>query len=83
VNAPKGLQVIYTPTSVTVEVLGSLCPADVNNSGFVDADDLVAVVLTWGMCPTPPSACPADVDDSGAVDADDLVAVILAWGPCS
>jgi hypothetical protein len=58
------------------------CPADVDGSGAVDADDLVAVVLAWGKCPAPPALCDADVDDSGAVDADDLVEVILAWGPC-
>jgi hypothetical protein len=58
------------------------CPADVDGSGSVDADDLTAVILTWGPCPAPPALCPADVNDSGAIDADDLVAVILAWGPC-
>jgi V8-like Glu-specific endopeptidase len=62
-------------------VCGGTCPADVNNSGAVDADDLTTVILTWG-CTNPPGPCPADVDGSGAVDADDLVAVILAWGDC-
>jgi serine protease AprX len=55
-----------------------LCLADVDNSGGVDVDDLVAIILAWGPC----AACPADVDDSGTVDVDDLVAVILAWGDC-
>jgi hypothetical protein len=59
------------------------CPADVDSSGAVDVDDLVAVILAWGNCPKPPAACGADTDDSGAVDVDDLVAVILAWGDCS
>jgi predicted outer membrane repeat protein len=27
------------------------CPPDVNLSGAVDADDLVAVILGWGQCP--------------------------------
>jgi hypothetical protein len=59
------------------------CPADINDSGAVDVDDLVAVILTWG-CTGPPGSggCPADVNASGVVDVDDLVAVILAWGPC-
>ncbi len=60
-----------------------LCPADTNNSGAVDVDDLIAVVLAWGPCPAPPVACPADVNDNGIVDVDDLIAVILAWGACS
>jgi hypothetical protein len=58
------------------------CTADTNDSGAVDVDDLIAVILAWGDCPKPPTACDADVDDSGAVDVDDLVAVILNWGSC-
>ena len=54
------------------------CPADLDGSGVVDVDDLVAVILDWGVC----GACPTDVDGSGVVDVDDLVAVILAWGDC-
>jgi hypothetical protein len=57
------------------------CPADINNSGAVDVDDLIAVILSWG-CVNPPGPCDADVDGSGTVDVDDLIAVILAWGPC-
>jgi hypothetical protein len=61
---------------------GAPCLPDVNGSGAVDADDLVAVILAWGPCPAPPATCEADVDASGEVDADDLVAVVLAWGAC-
>jgi hypothetical protein len=55
------------------------CPAD--DSGTVDVDDLIAVILGWGACGNCQS-CQADVDDSCAVDVDDLIAVILAWGAC-
>ncbi|MHC5001656.1 MAG: hypothetical protein ACYTJ0_00895 [Planctomycetota bacterium] len=55
------------------------CPADVDASGTVDVDDLIAVVLAWGPCT---GGCPADVIVSGVVDVDDLLAVILGWGPC-
>jgi len=54
------------------------CFADVappGGNGFVDADDLIAIILGWG------SASP-DVDGNGVVDVDDLIAVILAWGSC-
>jgi hypothetical protein len=70
-----------TSNTATLTV-NSCCPADINNSGTVDVDDLIAVILGWGPCPSPPAACPADVNASGAVDVDDLIAVILAWGPC-
>jgi T5SS/PEP-CTERM-associated repeat protein len=81
-NLPPGMQVVYQPSAVIVEVPGPLCPADINNSGAVDVDDLIAVILAWGGCPAPPAPCPADVNGSGSVDVDDLIAVILAWGLC-
>ena len=80
--APAGISVSYTPTSVVLHVTSAPCLPDVNNSGAVDVDDLIAVVLAWGVCPAPPSPCPADVNGSGSVDADDLIAVILGWGAC-
>ncbi len=59
---------------------GSPCPADLDGSGAVGLDDLLAVLSTFGPCGGPP--CPADLDGSGAVDFDDLVAVLAAWGDC-
>jgi hypothetical protein len=58
------------------------CPADTNNDGSVDVDDLIAVILSWGPCQ---ELCAADVappGGNGQVDVDDLIAVILAWGRC-
>jgi hypothetical protein len=57
------------------------CPGDANNSGEVDVDDLVAVILGWGPCACPAS-CASDTDNDGDTDVDDLVEVILAWGDC-
>jgi hypothetical protein len=56
--------------------------ADITGDGTVGADDLVAVILAWGACPTPPLACEADLNCTSAIDADDLIAVILDWGAC-
>jgi hypothetical protein len=49
-------------------------PGDADGDGFVNVDDIVAVVLAWGPCPPP---CPEDLDGSGAVDIDDIVIVVL------
>jgi hypothetical protein len=57
------------------------CPADINNSGAIDVDDLIAVILAWGGCANC-SNCPPDINGSCTVDVDDLIAVILAWGAC-
>jgi len=54
-------------------------PADVNESGSVDIDDLFAVINAWGPCPTG-VACAADINGNGQIDIDDLFAVINSWG---
>jgi hypothetical protein len=56
----------------------SACPADVDGSGAVGFDDLLAVLAAWGPCP----ACAADVDHDGGVGFADLLAVLSAWGAC-
>jgi hypothetical protein len=72
-----------TPASATLlRNLLEACIGDTNHSGTVDVDDLVAIILAWGRCPTPPTPCPADTNNSGSVDVDDLVNVILHWGAC-
>ncbi len=61
------------------------CPGDVDHSGAVDVDDLIAVILSWGACGPPGPPCPTDIAPAGGngqVDVDDLIAVILGWGAC-
>jgi hypothetical protein len=53
------------------------CPADIDGSGSVNIDDLLAVINSWGQ-----SGVPADVNNSGTVNIDDLLTVINAWGVC-
>ncbi|MHC5002885.1 MAG: thrombospondin type 3 repeat-containing protein [Planctomycetota bacterium] len=55
------------------------CPADTDGNGFIDVDDLAAVILDWG---TDGSDRHADVTGDGIVNVDDLLEVILAWGVC-
>ena len=58
------------------------CSGDVNNDGLIDVDDLIAVIVAWGLCPVG-APCPADVNGDGVVNVDDLVEVILDWGTCN
>jgi hypothetical protein len=53
------------------------CPADVDGSGTVDVDDLLALIAGWGG-----SDQALDINGSGTVDVDDLLILIGAWGPC-
>jgi hypothetical protein len=93
VNAPAGMQVTYTPTSVVLQAApGDPCLADIapqpDGNGIVDVDDLLAVINAWGMCALKED-CIADIAPeglpagNGVVDVDDLLLVINAWGPCS
>jgi hypothetical protein len=68
---------------LSIELGGATCLGDTNNSGAVDVDDLVAVILGWGACANcPPAVCSSDIDGDCDTDVDDLVAVILNWGAC-
>jgi YVTN family beta-propeller protein len=53
------------------------CPADVNNDGVVNIDDLFDVLGHWGQ-----GAGQWDVNDDGKVDIDDVFAILGDWGPC-
>lgn len=62
----------------------SACPADIVQTGTVNSDDLIAVISSWGTCPSPAN-CPADVVPparDGLVNTDDLLLVITSWGAC-
>ena len=51
---------------------------DVTGDGVVNVEDLVAVILAWGPCPSP-GECPADVDGNGQLDLQDIVTYIEAF----
>ena len=54
------------------------CPGDIDGSGAVGVDDLLALLAAFGE--TEPN--PADLDGSGVVDINDLLILLAAWGPC-
>jgi CxxC motif-containing protein (DUF1111 family) len=55
------------------------CPADIDGSGTVGADDLLAVLSAWGACA---SGCDEDINGDLFVGVDDLLAVVAGWGAC-
>jgi hypothetical protein len=70
-----------TATMVITCTPAPTCPADINDSGAVDIDDLLAVISAWGNTGKAGTVA-GDVDANGTVDIDDLLAVIGAWGKC-
>ena len=54
------------------------CQGDVNGSGIVDVNDIIAIISAWG-CTT----CSAeDVNGDGIVEVNDIVITISSWGTC-
>ncbi len=57
---------------------GNACPADINDDGVVDGNDLGTLLAAWG-----PGTGSADLNNDGVVDGNDLGSLLAAWGPCS
>jgi len=57
------------------------CPADIEMTGNVDADDILAFLLGWGTC-ADPWGCPEDINDDGVTDVNDLMLLLSDWGAC-
>ncbi|MGP1345624.1 MAG: hypothetical protein ACTS3F_03015 [Phycisphaerales bacterium] len=53
-------------------------PADLNNDGFVNSDDLGILLSSFGC--VAPGPCTGDVDGDGDVDSDDLGLLLSAFG---
>lgn len=70
--------VVYTGPTLDDVSVRTVCVADVDASGEVGFEDLLAVLAAWGPC----EGCSTDIDDSGFVDFDDLLTLLSAWGPC-
>jgi hypothetical protein len=84
---------VHPPIELTIAQLehlmkvlpGPPCLPDINGSGTVDVDDLLAVIANWGSCPLLPSLCIGDIAPlpvDGEINVDDLLAVISNWGAC-
>lgn len=74
-----GTLVVADRTSVRAYRTATPCPGDVDESGDVGFNDLLAVLAAWGPCK---GDCPEDVDQSGDVGFNDVLIVLANWGPC-
>ena len=53
-------------------------PADLNRDGFVDGQDLAALLADWGCTGT---NCIADIDGDLVVGGQDLAQILAGWNP--
>ena len=56
-----------------------VCRADLDNSGNVGFDDLIALLTFWGPCQ---AQCSGDLNNDGTIGFADLVELISSWGSC-
>jgi hypothetical protein len=71
---------VYQGDNTVCETAGCFqppCPADTNGDGFVNVNDVLALIGAWGS-----SDSSADVNGDGIVNVSDLLLLIEAWGPC-
>jgi len=50
-------------------------PGDVDGSGGVDVNDMLAILGLWGPC----QGCPADTNGDGVVDVNDVLVLLGNW----
>jgi hypothetical protein len=63
--------------SIAASPLDPPCPADFDDDGTVDTEDLLTLLGAWGTV-----GPDGDVDGDGDVDTEDLLALLGAWGDC-
>ena len=77
-----GLIARYSGPGVSKQVIPAAnwsraLPADINESGSIDVNDLLAVIAGWGPCT---AGCEADVNGDQVIDVNDLLGVVSNWG---
>lgn len=74
-DSDDSLWLVRWPAEI-VRIRYTLCIADLNADGAIDASDIAALLGQWGQNGT------ADLDGNGVVDSADLAMLLGAWGGC-
>jgi len=64
--------------TLTVEVPGCGCVADLTGDGMVGIQDFLELLAAWGPC----AECAADLNNDGMVGIQDFLDLLAAWGAC-
>ena len=78
VNAVSGTGAAIANFSAVSRIDIAECPADFNDDGAVDGNDLGFLLASWGA-----TGGSADLNGDGTVDGNDLGLLLAAWGPCA
>ncbi len=63
-------------------VVAEPCPGDITFDGVVDGDDVMSLLMSFGLCADTPGECLADLNGDGAVDGTDLLILLNGFGVC-
>jgi len=81
-DLPPNMAVEYLPDGVRL-IVGTACPADINDDGFVDDADFTLFVGAYNLLicedPAMPPGCPADFNLDELVDDADFVIFVVAY----
>lgn len=71
---------LHAGAAYVFDVISTPVTGDITGDGFVNMNDLLAVIAAWGDCPAPPASCDADINLDGSVNIIDLLIVVANWG---
>jgi hypothetical protein len=77
-HGPQGDEIRIFNLVRAVRDMADPCPSDIDGSGDVGANDLLAMIAAWGPC----SGCAEDITGDNDVGVNDLLILLQAWGDC-
>ena len=76
---PGLVDVLYSPSTVSIRLNWDYFPGDLDGDGFVGIDDLNTVLAAWNQSVTPYDLSSGDITGDGYIGIDDLTAVLANW----
>ena len=68
----------FVSSTFNIDIVGKLCPWDLDFTGEVGITDFLALLAAWGTDP----GGPPDFDSNGVVDIVDFLDLLANWGAC-
>ncbi len=68
----------FVVSVLSIDILGKMCPWDLDLDGNVGITDFLDLLAQWGTDP----GGPPDFNSNGIVDINDFLEILANWGPC-
>ena len=88
-QCPSGYESKANPSQITGDstdtccdaVQAAACPKDLNGDNVISAGDILAILTSFGPCPSG-QPCPKDLNGDNVISAGDILAILTSFGPC-